>query len=163
MEEKKWYPVYTNPRAEKRAHELLSAKGIESYLPLRKTLKQWSDRKKWIDEPLIPSYLFVNINAKQHAEVLMTNGVCRFLYFSGKIASMPERQIEALKLLLASEEDIELTDREFEKGEEIIINAGPLKGLKGELISRSSRKKLLIRIDHVGQSVVVQLPAAFVE
>ena len=58
----KWYPVYTHPRAEKKAHQALSNKGIETYLPLRRQLKQWSDRKKWVDEPFIKSYLFVHIS-----------------------------------------------------------------------------------------------------
>jgi transcriptional antiterminator RfaH len=57
----KWYPVYTQPRAEKKAYSALIDKGIEAYLPLHRRLKQWSDRKKWVEEPLISSYLFVRI------------------------------------------------------------------------------------------------------
>jgi transcription antitermination factor NusG len=85
------------------------------------------------------------------------------LYFSGKIASMPERQISDLKLLLANEADFELTDRTFKPGESMNITAGPLKGLRGELVSVYSQKRLLIRIEHVGQSMLVQVPAAFLE
>src|SRR4051812_47027918 len=92
----KWYPVYTNPRAEKKAYEALVNKGIEAYLPLQRTLKQWSDRKKWVEEPLIKSYLFVRIAEHAQAEVLMTKGIARFIYFSGRISPMPDRQIEEL-------------------------------------------------------------------
>src|ERR1700744_6665019 len=88
----KWYPVYTNPRAEKKAYQALLNKGIETYLPLHRQLKQWSDRKKWVEEPLIKSYLFVKIAEQQQTEVLMTRGVSRFIYFSNKITSMPEKQ-----------------------------------------------------------------------
>ena len=52
----KWYPVYTHPRAEKKACQALLNKGIETYLPLHRQLKQWSDRKKWVEEPFIKSY-----------------------------------------------------------------------------------------------------------
>jgi len=70
----KWFPVYTNPRAEKKAYEALLGKGIEAYLPQHRQLKQWSDRKKWIEEPFIKSYLFVRINQQEQTEVLMTKG-----------------------------------------------------------------------------------------
>ena len=159
----KWYPVYTNPRAEKKANELLIAKGIETYLPLQKTLKQWSDRKKIVEEPYIKSYLFVRITPAQHTEVLMTRGICRFLYFSGKIASMPERQIADLKLLFASEADMELTERTFQAGEAVRVSAGPLLGLRGELVTVLSQKKLLVRIQHINRSVLVQVSAAFLD
>ena len=79
---RKWYPVYTHARAEKKAHEALLKKGIETYLPLNRQLKQWSDRKKWVEEPFIKSYLFVNISDQEQMEVLMTKGVARFIYFS---------------------------------------------------------------------------------
>ncbi len=162
-EKKKWYPVYTNPRAEKKAYELLLKKGIESYLPLHKQLKQWSDRKKWVEEPLIKSYLFVHIETKDLAEVLMTSGVCRFLYFSGKVAAMPDRQIEDLKLLLASENELEISDYRFHKGQDVMIRAGALKGFRGELVDFQSHKKIILRMEHIGQSLIVQVPLAFIE
>ncbi|HEY0054504.1 MAG TPA: UpxY family transcription antiterminator [Pedobacter sp.] len=162
-EKYQWYPVYTNPRAEKKANELLTAKGIETYLPLQKTFKQWSDRKKIVEEPFLKSYLFVRIMPSQHAEVLMTRGICRFIYFSGKIASMPERQIADLKLLFANEADIELTERTFKAGEAVRVSAGPLLGLRGELVTVLSQKKLLVRVQHINQSVLVQVPATFLE
>lgn len=162
-QEVKWYPVYTNPRAEKKAFDLLSRKGIECYLPLYRQQKQWSDRKKWINEPLIKSYLFVKITTSQITEVLMTNGICRFLYFSGKIASMPDKQIEQLKLLLATESELEVSDYHFTKGEMVKINAGPLQGLIGKLIEFETQKRLLIKIDHVGQSVLVKINSVFTE
>src|SRR5476649_1703704 len=103
----KWYPVYTHPRAEKKACQALLKKGIETYLPLQRQLKQWSDRKKWVEEPFIRSYLFVSITDQQQAEVLMTKVIARFIYFSNKIASMPDRQMDELKLLMASPYDLE--------------------------------------------------------
>ena len=159
----KWFPVYTNPRAEKKAFDILQAKGIETYLPLQKRLKQWSDRKKWVHEPLISSYLFVRINKHMLQEVLSTQGVCRFIYFSGKMACVSEREIENLRLLLASENELELTERKFNKGEKVLVNAGPLMGLRGELVDHLSQKKLLVRLGDTGKSLLVQIPPVFLE
>ncbi|MES2107445.1 MAG: UpxY family transcription antiterminator [Bacteroidota bacterium] len=159
----KWYPVYTNPRAEKKAYEALARKGIETYLPLNRQLRQWLDRKKWVEEPLIKSYLFVKIGERQQTEVLMTNGVCRFIYFSGKIASMPDRQIDDLKLLMANSSELEITAENLAPGEKVRIKAGPLKGLRGEVTDFRSQKQLTVRLDQLGYSIVIYVAAVLLE
>jgi transcription antitermination factor NusG len=158
----KWYPVYTLPRNEKKAHAALVGKDIESYLPLRRQLKQWSDRKKWIEEPFIKSYLFVRIEEHQQADVLMTKGIARFIYFGGKIASMPDRQVDDLKLLLASSVDMEITEENLLPGERIVIKAGPLKGMAAEVISYRSQKQLALRLESLGCSIIIHMAASFV-
>lgn len=159
----KWYPVYTHSRAEKKAHQALLDKDIESYLPLRRQLKQWSDRKKWIEEPFIKSYLFVHISDQQQAEVLMTKGVARFIYFGGKIAPMPDRQIDDLKLLMTSALDLEVTEENLLPGEKIKIKAGPLKGMTGEIISYRSQKQLVLRLENLGCSVIIHVAASLID
>ena len=158
----KWYPVYTHARAEKTAHEALLKKGIETYLPLNRQLKQWSDRKKWVEEPFIKSYLFVNISDQEQMEVLMTKGIARFIYFSGKITPMPDSQIDNLKLLMASPYNLEVTEENLQPGEKIIIKAGPLKGLQGEIISHRSQNQLLLRLDNLGLSILVQVAPSLI-
>jgi len=158
----KWYPVYTLPRNEKKAHIALLSKGIETYLPLRRQLKQWSDRKKWVDEPFIKSYLFVKIREHEQTEVLMTKGVLRFIYFGGKVASMPERQIDDLKLLLASSVELEITEENLAPGEKIMIKGGPLKGMAAEVISYRSQKQLALRLESLGCSIVIHMATSFV-
>jgi transcriptional antiterminator RfaH len=159
----KWYPVYTHPRAEKKACLALINKGIETYLPLQRQLKQWSDRKKWVEEPFIKSYLFVHINQRDQTEVLMTKGIARFIYFSGRVASMPDRQIRELKLLMASPFDLEITEEDLQPGEKIIIKAGPLKGLTGEIISYRSQKQLVLRLENIGYSIIVHVGTSLVD
>ncbi|HEY8782070.1 MAG TPA: UpxY family transcription antiterminator [Mucilaginibacter sp.] len=158
----KWYPVYTYPRAEKKACQALINKGVETYLPLHRQLKHWSDRKKWVEEPFIKSYLFVYIKEHQQTEVLMTKGVSRFIYFSGKIASMPQRQIDDLKLLMASPFELEITEEGLQPGEKIVIKAGPLKGLKGEVISYRSQKQLALRLENLGYSIIIHVAASYI-
>ena len=158
----KWYPVYTHPRAEKKAYQSLINKGLETYLPLQRQLKQWSDRKKWVEEPLLKSYLFVRIKEYEQSEILMTKGIARFIYFSGKITSMPDKQIDELKLLMASSFELEITANDLQPGEKIVIKAGPLKGLAGEIISYRSQKQLALRLENLGYSIIVHVPATLI-
>ena len=158
----KWYPVYTNPRAEKKAYSALLEKGIEVYLPLSRRLKQWSDRKKWVEEPLLKSYLFVRIAYNDRESVLMTRGISRFLYFSGKVAAMPDRQIDELKLLMASSLELEVTEENLQPGEKIKIKAGPLKGITGEIVAYRSQKQLLLRLENLGCSIIVTVAASLI-
>ena len=159
----KWYPVYTRSRAEKKAYDELIKKNIQCYLPLKKTLKQWSDRKKIVEEPLIKSYLFVYISAKEYAEVLMTNGIARFLYFSGNIAFMPEQQIENLKLLLATDAELEVLEYDIKAGEKVIIKAGPFKGMLAEIVALHNKQRLILRLENMGVAIEINTSMAFVE
>lgn len=159
----RWYPVYTHSRAEKKAYEELNRKAILAYLPLKKTVKQWSDRKKIVEEPLIKSYLFAYISAKEYAEVLMTNGIARFIYFSGKIASIPDQQINELKLLLATDADLEVIDYDIKPGERVLIKAGPFKGVIAELVSVQNKQRIILRLQNMGYSININTSVAFVE
>ncbi len=159
----KWYPVCTQSRAEKKAFKALIDKGIEAYLPLQRQLKQWSDRKKWVEEPMFKSYLFVRVNEQQRSEVLMTTGISRFIYFSGEIAAMPDRQIETIKLLLASPYELNITEENLAPGEKINIKAGALKGIQGEIIEYKSQKQLLIRLENLSHSIIVNVSASLIE
>ena len=159
---KKWYAVYTKSRNEKKVNELLAEKGIESYLPLQKTLKQWSDRKKFVEEPLFRSYIFVRIDYKHHIDVLQTQGVVTFVKFAGKPEPVPDKQIEAVKMLLAENYDFEVTNENLKIGDKVEVTQGAMKGLQGELVEYRGKKKVVIRIDTIGQNLLVDIPAAYV-
>jgi len=159
----RWYPIYTRSRAEKKAYDELTRKGILTYLPLKKSVKQWSDRKKIIEEPLIKSYLFVYISAKEYAEVLMTNGIARFIYFSGQIALIPEQQLNDLKLLLATTEDLEVLEYDIKPGERVLIKAGPFKGIMAELVSVQNKQRIILRLQNIGYAIEINTSIAFVE
>lgn len=159
---RKWYPVYTHPRAEKKAYQALIDKGIEAYLPLRRQLKQWSDRKKWVEEPFIKSYLFVHITEYEQTETLMTRGISRFIYFGGKVAAMPDRQVDDLRLLMTSSLELEITEENLSPGEKIIIKAGPLKGMTGEIISYRSQKQLILRLESLACSIIIHVAASLI-
>lgn len=114
----------------------------------------WSDRKKWVEEPLFRSYLFVYISKKEHFEVLNTTGVVRFVTFEGKAVPVPEKQIDAIRYFL-SEETPEPPSAETElmPGQPVEIARGPLRGLAGELISVQGRQKVRVQIEALGQFI----------
>ncbi len=159
----RWYPVYTLPRAEKKTNELLIKKGIISYLPLFKTLKQWSDRKKWVEEVLFKSYIFVYISNKEYDTVLQSHGIVRFIHFSGKAAAIPDVQIETLKNYLSGDVIPEVTFEKLDVGQRVKIISGKLKGYEGELVSWRQQERLVLRLEALGQSLLLKIAAADVE
>ena len=158
-----WYAIYTNPRAEKKTVALLLQRGIIAYLPLLKSLKQWSDRKKWVEEPLFKSYAFVNVSEREYLDVLQVHGVVKYISFSCKAAIIPDTQIDTIKLLLSSESELDISDHHFEKGESVIIKAGPFIGLKGELIDTQNTKRFLVRFEQLGKSIIINIPTVYLE
>jgi transcription antitermination factor NusG len=144
-----WYAVYTKSRHEKKLAGRLSERGIEAYIPLRKTLKQWSDRKKPVEEVLIRSYVFVKILPAQYDTVLGHPGAVRFIRFNGRPAVIPGRQIELLKLVTGSGTEVTPLPCNLEPGTPVRVMAGPLSGLTGELLKNTKGNNVVIRIDHV--------------
>ena len=160
FEMKRWYAVYTHSRAEKQVLERLTLEGIEAYLPLQKKLKYWSDRKKWVEEPLFRSYIFVNINPdKDYFKVLNSYGVVCFIRFENKLAAIPENQIAAIKSLLNSGLTYEITNEVYEPGDHMQIVYGDMKGYSGHLIDYRGKYNVLLEIENIRQNIVLNIPA----
>lgn len=153
-----WYACYTKPRAEKVAAQELLLQGIEQYLPLQRTRRKWSDRTKWVDLPLFRSYIFVHISHEQYNKVLAINSIVRFITFESRAVAIPDSQIEAIKLLLNQGIELEITSENLLPGEKVVVQAGPLMGLQGELIEFRGKRKVLIRIGHLSESILVNIP-----
>jgi transcriptional antiterminator RfaH len=158
-----WYAVYTLPRNEKKAYAELINKGIEAYLPLQRTLKQWSDRKKWVEEPLFRSYIFVNIPESLYFDVLNTQGVVRYITFEGKAVPIPTQQIEAVRFYLSSDDPLPENIEKYATGQSVEVVKGPLKGLFGELVRLAGKQKVKVEISAVGQSIIVTIPMSHLE
>jgi transcriptional antiterminator RfaH len=158
-----WYAAYTKSRTEKKVLALLEEKQIEVFLPLKKEWRQWSDRKKKVELPLIPSYIFVKINESQDIPVLETPGVVAFVKFEGKKVAIPEKQIKLLETIVNNEFETELTNQSFQSGQEVEILQGPFKGLIGTVIEQKGKFKLVISIDAINQSLLITIPASFLK
>src|SRR5437870_7911065 len=104
----KWYAIYTRPRWEKKVNGLLIQKGIESYCPLNKVRRKWSDRIKVVEEPLFKSYVFVKTDEGTRTQVRMTAGVINFVYWDGKPAIIKEKEIATIKRFLDEHENVEV-------------------------------------------------------
>lgn len=149
-----WYAVYTRSRAEKKLYTLLEQKKVECFLPLKKSLKQRSDRKVWVQEPLLPSYIFVRVTEKEFFWVLNTPGAVCYVSFEGRPVSIPEEQIKALHNFMAHKEvQPEVHYGSFEKGDLVEVSSGTLKGLKGEVVKVQGRQRLILRFDSLGYCV----------
>lgn len=153
-----WYAIYTRSRGEKVTAKLLSDQGFEAYLPLQKKLRQWSDRKKWVEVPYINSYIFVKTSEKEYYDILNTQGVVRYVTFEGKAAAIPDWQIDAMKKVLSSDSHVTFSGHRFRKGEKVMIEKGALMGHHGEVVvDNDGKKKVMIRIGEIGISMMVQL------
>jgi len=162
-EEEKWYALYTRPRAEKQVYQRLMENHIETFLPLQKTYRMWSDRKKLVEKPLLSSYIFVKTKSKHFPEVYKVLGVVKFVTFEGHPASIPQKQIDNLRLLINSDEEIEISSEKFEKGDNVEVVNGALAGLTGELIKIGSKNRVVVRIDKLEQNLILKIPKTFLK
>lgn len=156
----KWFAVYTKARHEKKTSLELDRKGITNYCPLITTVKQWSDRKKKVKEPLFKSYIFVNVSEKEYYDAINTQGAVKYIAFGGKAAPIRDEEIENIKKLLDNNIDFSVSSEPFEIGQHVEIEYGPLQGTKGEIVSYSGKKYLLLRIGNIAYSLLVKVPAA---
>ena len=154
-----WFALYTRSRAEKKVYTGLIRRNINAFLPMRKVLRQWSDRKKMVDAPLFNSYIFVNITEKEHLPVLQVEGVVRFVSFEGKAVPIPPQQIEAIRAYLGEgAPEYNESELSLEVGVNIEITRGPMMGLNGILLTLHGKHRVKIEIECVGQSLIIDLP-----
>ena len=153
-----WYAVYVKSRTEKKVALELMYENIDHYLPLTKKLKQWSDRKKWVEEPLFRSYVFVNIEQKDHYKVLQIQGIVKYISFEGNAVPIPENQINAIKYYLDDTGLENIDDIIWEKGKKVEIISGSMTGLAGELVEVHGKHKVKVEIEAVGKSLLVSIP-----
>jgi len=154
-----WYAIRVKSRSEKKVYSDLIEQKIEAYLPMQKKLRQWSDRKKWVEMPLISGYVFVYICRKEYESVLRTYNVVCYVYFEGKAAIIRDEDINLLKRMLGQVEvELEITVEQLKTGQMVEIISGPLCGVIGELIDFKGKNKVALRIPPLGYTVLVEAP-----
>jgi transcription antitermination factor NusG len=155
---KVWHVVYTRSRAEKKVYAELNEQNIDCFLPLQKKLRQWKDRKKWVEMPLISGYCFVYVDRFDYLKVLQSDHVVCYVTFEGKPAQIPQSQIDSLKKMLSqSDFEVEVSYESFKPGKKVEIIAGPLMGLQGELLSRRGKNRFVIRIEQINTVFSVEV------
>jgi len=149
-----WYALYTKPRSEKKVALELNLKGFDAYCPTVTTVRQWSDRKKKVEIPLIPSYLFINISPNIFEKVLIVPGILKILYWNGKPAIISEKEIEALKNFENGTYQ-HVSVENYKIGDKIIITDGPFKNFEG-IVHQTSSNKLTIILPSFGMKVILE-------
>lgn len=139
IENKNWFAVYTRPRWEKKVSESLVRKDIENYCPLNKVVKQWSDRKKIINEPLFTGYVFVKATEQELQSLRKTDGVINIVYWLCKPAVIPEREIDAIKLFLSEHNNVSLQKTPINVADKVRIISGPLMAHEGHVMTVKNR------------------------
>ncbi len=154
-----WKVIYVSSRAEKKVAERLQEKGIECYVPMKKELKQWSDRKKMIESPLINGYVFVRPHALQRDQVLQHQGVLNYVRYNGGDALVRDIEIEALKSIEVKGYFIDgHFGSDLKSGDAAIIQAGPFKGLRGQVRTTGEKEIYTIVIDSIDYSLSLHIP-----
>jgi transcription antitermination factor NusG len=153
-----WYVLYTKPRNEKKVAQLLTDKGVEVYCPVREEIRQWSDRKKKILEPVFRSYIFVFLNdyQQENVSVLMTAGAVRFLWWTGKPGIVQDFEIAAIKDFLNNYKNAEIVT-EMKTGQMVIIKEGPLRETTGTII-HIKKNIATLHLKSIGLNLVATLP-----
>jgi transcription antitermination factor NusG len=158
----KWFAIYTRPRWEKKVNALLNQKGIESYCPLNKVKRRWSDRIKTVEEPLFKSYVFVKISEEGRTDVRMTNGVVNFVYWNGKPAVIREKEIQVIKRFLDEYENVEVQQVEIRTDQRVKILAGPMMDQEGKVLEVKN-KTVKVCIDSLGYMLIAHIDKQKIE
>lgn len=157
MNTPQWYAVQTRSRFEKIVQAELSAKGIENYLPLSRELHQWKDRKKAVDVPLFPGYVFARIVdiPSDRLRVLQTNGAAWILGDGAAITPVPDSEIEAVQRLVQSRDYS--TYPFVREGMRVRVDRGPLCGTEGFVIRTKNSTRLVVSIQLLARSIAAEI------
>jgi transcription antitermination factor NusG len=162
---KEWFAIYVKSRSEKKVSKQLDDIGVESFLPLITRIKQWSDRKKKVEEPLFRSYIFVHISLCDYYTILNIPNVVKFVSFEKKPVPVPENQIIAIKKYICDTDlhEIECDNIDLKEGELVRIKTGQMKDLIGRFIEIKGKHRVVINIEAVGQSLPINISRSNIE
>ena len=149
--------LYTRPNFEKKVDSQCKDLNIESYLPLRTVIRKWSDRKKKMEVPLFPGYIFVHGSEKERLLALTTNGVVKSVMFKNEPASLRETEIENIRKVIKSDKIIE-TVSSVAIGTKVRIKSGPLEGIEGRLTEIKGSKVFSLVLETINSSILVDVP-----
>ena len=157
-----WYAVWTRSRHEQVVRTQLDEKGVAAFLPTMTRWSRWKDRKKQIDVPLFPGYVFARFEPGERLSVLKCSGVVSIVSFNGEPAPVPDHEIESIRTLVASTLPYDPCPT-IKTGTLVEVSHGPLKGVVGRLTRKGTQSRLILSVDLIGQAVSVQVDAADVK
>ena len=155
--QKHWFALYPKPRSEFIAEKQLQSIKVDNFLPVITKIRQWSDRKKKVTEPLFRGYIFIYSNEKERLLSLELTSIVRCICNDGKPDVIPEWQIDNVKTILKFETEV-LVHNGLIPGKKVIIKSGPFKGMLGVVVNSERGKSVAVSIDLLNRSVVTKLP-----
>lgn len=159
-----WHVIYVNAKHEKKVHEELQRRNIDSFLPMISTVRQWSDRKKKIQTPLFPSYVFVNIQSQHDFHnALSVDGACAYIRFGSEYGKVSQKEIEEIKMLVGVEDvtNVEMNRELPAVGDKLKIAQGELSGLECEVYKVNNANKIKVRLNSLHQNISATIPAYY--
>ena len=158
----KWYALSVRPRHEKVVARHLEHQGLNYFLPVYRSVRRWKDRCKELEMALFPGYVFVNLNLRDRLGVLRAPGVVQFVTFQGQPAAVPDSEIRALE----SSQSAGLRPQPhpyLRQGKKVRVRSGPLVNAEGIVIRRKEGFRLVLSIDLIMRSVMLEVDEADVE
>jgi transcription antitermination factor NusG len=158
----RWYAAYTYANHEKRVREQLEQRSVESFLPVYETVRRWKDRRMHLQMPLFPGYVFVRMELVDRLRVLQVPSVVRLVGFNGHPSALPDEEIEGLKKGLVG--GVRAEPHPFlTVGRRVRMKSGPFEGSQGILLRRRGNLRLVLSLELIMRSVVIDVEAADVE
>lgn len=154
-----WYAIYTCANHEKRVAEQLRSQSAEYFLPVYQSVRQWKDRRKRLELPLFPGYVFVRIPVRERLRVLKVAGVARLVSFGGVPVPVPEEDIAIIRACLAGDQAVK-PHRYLKRGQRVRVMNGPLTGFTGIVVRQRNRTRLVISFELLQRSVAVEIDTA---
>ena len=155
MDNLKWYVFYLRSRHEKKVITELEKQNILSYLPLRKVLKQYSDRKKWVEEPVFKSYVFIKTFHDNLYNLVQIPGIVTWVRYAGLPATIREDHLDLIRKLIQNNTEFEIQETRYKVGDEITLTQGPFIGHKGHILQIRGKNRFLIVLDNLNLTLVV--------
>lgn len=154
---RRWYAMYVKSRHEFVIRDELAREEIPAFLPTIQRQRQWKDRKKLVDFPIFPGYLFVQLQPSLEAffKVSKTRGVVRLLTTErGYPTPVPDHEIDSLLILLANSDELDIFPH-LQEGAMVRVKRGPLQGAEGTLAVKGEKHRFIVNIGILGRSVGV--------
>lgn len=161
-ERAEWFVLRTHPRHEKCVAERARGRDVESFLPLYRTVRYWKDRRKELELPLFPGYVFVRTTSADRRPILQVPGVLQFITFNGQPTPVPDGEIEALRRSLTGTAAVEPFSY-LTMGRPVRVRGGPLSGITGILVAKKRRFRVVLSIELIQQAVAVEVDACDLE
>jgi len=159
-----WFAIWTRSRHEKLVRDQLERKSdVDVFLPTIGKWSRWKDRKKKVDWPLFPGYVFARFVADERVGVLKVDGVVQIISNNGMLSAIPDEEIDSIRTLVESELAYDPVPL-IKVGDMVKVTSGPLKGVIGRLITKKGvQARLVLSVDLIGQAVSVEVDAADVK